>query len=709
LSGAKVSSRNPKWLQNRLDSRLIPLLIALLTLAAFLPSFQNGFVSWDDELTLVENQNYRGLGWEQLRWMFTTFHTGHYQPLSWVTFGLDYLLWGMNPFGYHLTNLLLHAANAVLVYFLAFRLLSLAVPATDSQDLSLRISAGLAALFFAIHPLRVESVAWATQRRDILSALFFLLTIHLYLWANGGAQSSRTRMWRLSGSLVVYGLSLFSKAVGMTLPIVLLVLDVYPLRRLGIKGQGWFGRATRGAWLEKIPFFILASAAGVIALLAQYQTGAMGSIERHGVLARIAQAFFGLVFYLWKTVVPLGLSPLYEIPLQLNPWEWYFLLCGILVVGISLSLLFLRRRWPAGLAVWVCYVAILAPVLGIAQSGTQLVADRYSYLSCLGWAILVGAGSFHCWRAWLTGRVGRLTLLAAAGLAATVLVVFSALTWKQVQVWHNSEKLWRHALAVTQRSSTAHYNLGNILADRDELEEAISHYRQALQIKPTDYSAHTNLGNALSSQGQLEEAIGHYRQALRIRPTDSLTHNNLGNALRSQGQLEEAIGHYRQALRINPANSLAHSNLGIALAGQGRVEAAIDHFREALRINPANSLAHNNLGTALAGQGKIDEAIDHFRAALQVDPTNAQVYTNLANIFANRGDLEKAIEQYRRALEVKPGQAEVHERLGRLLTQGGRRDEAIQHFEEALQIMKSRDTSRAHIMGKGKVHKGEGG
>ncbi len=674
---------------------LVPLLIALLTVAAFLPSFQNGF-SWDDKLTLVENRNYRGLGWEQLRWMFTTFHTGHYQPLSWVTFGLDYLLWGMKPFGYHLTNLLLHAANAVLVYFLAFRLLSLTVSATISQDLSLRISAGLAALFFAIHPLRVESVAWATERRDVLSALFFLLTIHLYLWANGGAQSSRTRMWRLSGSLVVYGLSLLSKSIGMTLPIVLLVLDVYPLRRLGIKGQGWFGRATRGVWLEKIPFFILASAAGVAALLAQYQTGAMGSIERHEVLARIAQAFFGLVFYLWKTVVPLGLSPLYEIPLQLNPWEWHLLLSGILVVGISLSLFLLRRRWPAGLAVWVCYVAILAPVLGVAQSGTQLVADRYSYLSCLGWAILVGAGSYHCWRAWLIGRVGRLTFLAAAGVATAVLVVLSTLTWKQVQVWHNSEKLWRHALSVTQRSSTAHYNLGHILADRDELEEAIWHYQQALRINPTDISAHNNLGNALSSQGQLEEAIGHYRQALRINPTDSLTHNNLGNALRSQGQLEEAIGHYRQALRINPAHSMAHSNLGIALAGQGRVEAAMDHFREALRINPANSLAHNNLGTALAGQGRVEAAMDHFREALRIDPTNAQVYANLANIFTSKGEFEKAIELYRRALEVKPGFAEVHERLGRLLTQQGRRDEAIQHLEEALRIMKSGNASSIH-------------
>ena len=653
------TARNGTALQS--SRWLVPLLIALLTVAVYLPALENGFVNWDDKGNLLENPNFRGLGWEQLRWMFTTFHTGHYQPLSWVTFGLDYLLWGMNPFGYHLTNLLLHAANAVLVYFLAFRLLSLAVSATNSQDLSLRISAGLAALFFAIHPLRVESVAWATERRDVLSALFFLLTIHLYLWANGGAQSSRTRMRWLSGSLVVYGLSLFSKAVGMTLPIVLLVLDVYPLRRLGIEGQGWFGRATRGVWLEKIPFFILASAAGVAALLAQYHTGAMGSIERHGVFARMAQGLFGLVFYIWKTVIPFELSPIYEIPPQLNPWEWPFLLSGILVVGISLSLFLLRRRWPAGLAVWVCYVAILAPVLGIAQSGPQLVADRYSYLSCLGWAILVGAGSFHCWRVWVAHGFRRLPILAS-GLIGMIVVGLGGLTWQQTQIWHDTERLWRHALAVDQESRIAHNNLGVLLAGQGKLEEAIPHYYKAIRIDPNYVKAHNNLGNALWNQGESEEAIEHYHEAIRIDPNNVDAHYNLGNGLRSQGKLEEAIGHYQQALQANPADSSAHNNLGIALAEQGSIDDAIDHFREALRI----------------------------------DPTNALGYANLANIFTSMGEFEKAIELYRRALEVKPGFAEVHERLGRLLTQQGRRDEAIQHLEEALRIMKSGNASSIH-------------
>lgn len=624
---------------------LVPLLIALLTVAAFIPMLENGFVSWDDKATLLENQNYRGLGWEQLRWMFTTFYTGHYQPLSWVTFGLDYLLWGMDPFGYHLTNLLLHTANAVLFYFLCVRLLSLAQSATAVEaNFSLRISAGLAALLFAVHPLRVESVAWATERRDVLAALFFLLTLLFYLRGTTAARSNRSRLCWLSGTLMVYGLSLLSKAIGMTLPIVLLVLDVYPLRRLGDGRGRWFGPAARKVWYEKVPFLILASGTAVAAFLAQYQAGAMEPIKQYGGFARMAQALYGLVFYLWKTLIPVGLSPLYEIPPRLDPWDWSFLLSGLMVLGISLWLFVFRRRWPAGLAIWVCYVAILTPVLGGAQSGPQLVADRYSYLSCLGWATLAGAGIFHFWEAWVTGGGRRLTFFLATGLAGVVVVGLGVLTWKQVRVWRDTKSLFKHIVSVAPDSRTAHYNLGYLLA----------------------------------SQGKFDEAIKHYHEAIRIDPDDVEALINLSNVLKSQGKLEEAIGHYRRALRINPTYSIAHNALGVALARQGKIDEAIGHFREALRIDPTN-------------------------------PTNAWVHANLGNLLASQGELERAIEHYRWAVQMEPEFADAHERLGRLLAQHGKRDEAIQHIEEALRIMKSRDTPRAHIMGKGKVRRGEGG
>ena len=232
---------------------LVPVLIAVLTGAAFFPALENGFVDWDDEKTLLDNPNYRGLGWDQLRWMFTTFYMGHYQPLSWMTFGLDYLLWGIDPFGYHLTNLLLHTANAVLFYFLTLRLLSLPARAVPGE-FALQVAAGFAALVFALHPLRVESVAWVTERRDVLSAFFLLWTILCYLRATAGAEGDSARWRWLSAAVIVYGLSLLSKAGGITLPVVLLVLDVYPLRRLGVEAGKWFGPAARQVWWEKVPF-----------------------------------------------------------------------------------------------------------------------------------------------------------------------------------------------------------------------------------------------------------------------------------------------------------------------------------------------------------------------------------------------------------------------------------------------------------------------
>ncbi len=600
---------------------LLPAFIFLATVTAFFPVLENGFVDWDDAANLLENPRYRGLGWSELGWMFTTFHMGHYQPLSWVTLGLDYLVWGMDPFGYHLTNLLLHAVNGVVFYFVALRLLSLSA-SSESGRLVLKTAAGFAALFFAVHPLRVESVAWATERRDVLSGLFFLGTILCYLKANAAGESGLSRQRWLTAAVLVYGLSLLSKVSGVTLPVVLALMDVYPLGRL-VNGPGkWFGAEARRVWREKLPFLALALAAAVIAPVAISQAGAMSTLEKYGILARLAQASFGLIFYLWKTVLPVGLSPLYELPTRFNPSDWPFVWSGVVVVAVSMGLFVFRRWWPAGLAIWIYYAVMLAPVLGIAQNGPQFVADRYSYLSCLGWALLAGAALLYCYQ-WAGGSIGRRAFgFFGIGLVTAVLVGLGILTWKQVHVWRDSETLWRHVLTVTEKtyfdSSFAHYNLGTILAGRGETKEAIGHYHRALEIYPTYAKAHYNLGNALAREGEVEEAVDHYRQALRIDPAYTKAHLNLGIALARLGDLEGAMEHYRQLLQIDPTEAKAHYNLGAILAGRGKIEEAVDHFRQALRIEPDFAEAHESLGRALAQQGKRDEAIQHYQEALRI-------------------------------------------------------------------------------------------
>ncbi|MCX5794431.1 MAG: tetratricopeptide repeat protein [Elusimicrobia bacterium] len=603
---------------------LVPAAVFVITCAFFLPVLSNGFVNWDDDKWLLTNPYFRGLGWAQMKWMFTSFLMRNYVPLTWISWALDYQLWGMNPFGFHLTNLLLHGLNAVVFYRLCLRLLDCALPASGRERATgLRACSGLAALFFAVHPLRVESVAWAVERRDVLSGLFYLLTLLGYLRACGAQlEPARRRRW-LAASLAAYAVSLSAKGMGVSLPLILVVLDIYPLRRLSGDCRGWLGPGSRGVLLEKIPFLFLALAVGLIGLLGQAHSATMLSLREYGPAARLAQACFGLVFYLVKTAFPLQLAPLYELPLRLEPGSWPFPQSMALVCGLTAGFVALRRRWPAGLAVWTCYAATLVPVSGLVQFGAQIAADRYTYLPCLGWAVLLGGGLLALWRRrspWLP---------LALGLAVTAVAVLGSMTWRQARFWHDSESLWRRVLAVDPDSSVAHNNLGNVFSARGGTQEAVAHYRQALRLNPNFEEAHNNLGAVLAAQGRLAEAISCYQAALRIKPDYAEAHNNLGLALASQGGLDEAAVQYREALRIKPDYAEAYNNLGLLRVGQGRLDEAISYYQEALKILPDHPVIHANIGIALYRRGQVEEAIRQYREALALDPGAAQVRKTL--------------------------------------------------------------------------------
>src|SRR5213594_403073 len=657
-------------LPQRCVSWLAPVLIALVTFAAFLPTLQNQFVAWDDDKNFLKNPHYRGLGWSHLRWMWTTFNLGHYIPLTWMTFGLDYLLWGLNPVGYHLTSLLLHAANAVVFFVVVRRILTRALPGPSERGHALAVSAGFAALLFAIHPLRVESVAWVTERRDVLSGLFYLSAILIYLRTCERGERGRGWYWAAVG---LFACALLSKSMVVNLPIVLLILDVYPLRRLG-GATGWWSEPARRVYVEKIPFVLLATAAAAIAVMAQLSVHAAASLAQLSVPGRVAVSAYGLSFYLWKMVVPLNLSPLYPLSPIVNPWAMPFVLSYTMVLAITAIALALRRRVPGLPAAWSAYVVVLLPVLGIFQSGPQIAADRYTYLASLGWAILVSAGVLSHWR--------RRPFLFT-GLAACVLFGLGILTWNQVQVWRDSEKLWTHALATYPKSSIAENNLGNVRADQSKLAEAIEHYRQALDINPEHASAHYNLGNVLAQQGKLAEASEHHRQALRLKPDYADAHNNLGNVLAQQGMLAEASEQYQRALQIRPDDADAHNNLGNALAQQGKLSEAVDHYRQALKIKPDFAKAASNLGSALAQQGKLSEAVEHYRRALKIKPDFAEALNDLGNALARQGQLAGAIDHYRQALKIKPDFAKAASNLGLALAQQGKLAEVVEHSRRA--------------------------
>jgi tetratricopeptide (TPR) repeat protein len=674
----------------------LPVLVVVLTIVAFLPTLQNGFVNWDDDSHLLENTHYRGLGWEQLRWMFTTCHHGSCMPLNWVTYGLDYVLWGMNPIGYHFSSLLVHAANAVLFYFLSLRLLRLGLGTSNVlPNLPMRLAASFSALFFSLHPLQVEAVAWTLGREIAIAGFFFILTLFCYLKAAENASSGLPRRRWTGAAWVLYAMSLLSKEVALTLPFALLVLDIYPLRRLG-GGEGrWFGSQVRQVWWEKIPFMLLALAAAVRATLEKQQSGSVYSIIDYGLLPRFAQVLYSLAFYPWKTLIPTALSPLYPLHPFTGLWNLPLLMSGAFVFLLSVLFFIARRRWPAGLAVWLFYVLLLAPVSGIVAFGPYRVADRFSYVPSLGWAVLAGAALFYCWQLWRGGRIGRRTVVLAQSFSVLLLIALGTLTWGQTQVWHDSERLWKHALALDEESSFAHNNLGLVLAARGALEDGINQFRRAVEIDPAFVEAHTNLGNFLALRGSPREAIYHLRQALEIEPAFANAHNTLGNILADGGRLDEAVEHFRKALQTNPESAMTHYNLGRVLAKRGDLEEAIAHYRKALEINPFDADIHNNLGLVLASRGELREAVGQLHEALRVDPNYARAYFNLGKIEAQQGHFDEAVQYFQNALRIQPRVAEIHETLARALARLGKKEEAVQHYEEAMRIFNSRSEDSA--------------
>jgi len=560
-------------------ARLLPLVAGLGAAAVFLPALANGFIDWDDGSLLLRNPWYRGLGPSNLAWMFTTVLMGHWMPVNWLSFGLDHVLWGMNPVGYHLTNVLLHAAGVAVFFCVARALLRAALPARPASDPWLGTGALVAALAFGIHPLRVESVAWVTERRDVLSGLFYLLAVGAYL--RYVERRAKSAYWAALGC---FALALMSKSITASLPGILVLLDIYPLGRLG-GAAGWLTSAARRVWLEKLPFAALAVAGAAVAIRAIAAGGGLTPLGVLGVPARAALSLYALGFYLAKLLWPASLSPLYELALPVRPLAARFVLSALGVIAVTCAALLLRRRWPGLLAAWGAFVLTLLPVLGIAHNGYQAAADRYTYLACLGFAVLAG-GAVAVWRR-------RALWPAALGLAA-----LAALTWMQVPVWRSDLSLWRRAVELEPGSGVARSNLGAALTAERRYADAVDELERAVALRPGYAEAWNNLGLAWAQQGRPAEAAEGFRRAVALRPRFAEAWNNLGVAAALQGQGEAAMDAFLRAAAADPSFAGARNNLGLALARQGRLQEAAGEFRRALAINPWFPEARRNLEQA---------------------------------------------------------------------------------------------------------------
>jgi len=561
----------------------ISLMLAAITLAVYWQVGNHEFVDYDDGRYITENPHVSaGLIGPNISWAFTSTYASNWHPITWLSHMADAQMYGMNPRGYHLTNVVIHAASTVLLLFLIFRLTG-----------SLWPSAFVAAMF-ALHPLHVESVAWAAERKDVLSAFFWFLTLHFYA---AYVTKRKPRMYLLCFLSFVMGL--MSKPMLVTLPIVMLLLDFWPFNRCTFDNKDgrqhvpvFFVSRLVPLLTEKIPFFVCSLLSAAVTIYAQQKGGAMRTLVASPLWARIENAIVAYGKYIAKTLWPHNLAVFNPYPSSIPLWQ--VILSLVVLLTISATTIRLRRRHPYLLVGWFWFIITLVPVIGLVQVGDQSMADRYTYIPLIGLFMMVAFLSSA-----LTKGLAQYQQRISAVAAGLVLIVSTALTWQQIAYWQDNVSLLRHAARVTPRNYLAHFNLASIHAKKGDLDDAVREYREVLAISPDDVKAHTNLGSVLAKKGEFDAAIREFQEVLAVKPNDVMAHSNIGNALTEKGDLVAGIKAYREAITIDPTYIGARNNLANVLAKNGCLDEAINEYQEALKMNPHNTEIQNNLDIAL--------------------------------------------------------------------------------------------------------------
>jgi tetratricopeptide (TPR) repeat protein len=675
------------------------------------------FVRYDDDKYIMENPVVsNGLSLEGIRWAFSSFEHSNWHPLTWLSHMLDVQLFGLDAGRHHRVNLFFHILNTLILFVLLQRM---------TGDLW---KSGFVAALFALHPLHVESVAWIAERKDLLSAFFFLLTLLAY------ERYARMRgPWNYLLVVMLFALGLLSKPMVVTLPFVLLLLDFWPLGRFAFTSsdssapaEGAVGRRivalikfNRRLILEKIPLLALSAMSCAVTIIAQ--RSAMKALEAVPFDARILNAIVAYAEYIYRFFVPVDLAVLYP---YRSVTTGQVLGAAVLLASIT-ALVVYRRKTRSLLVGWFWYLGTLVPVIGLVQVGVQAFADRYTYLPSIGLFILL---------TWLVADLSdrlpyRVAVLTAGALL--ILAGLSAATVSQARYWVNSETLFAHALQSTTDNYVVHSNFGAWLAGQGRTEDAIRHYNEALRIKPDDGDARYNLANVLVRQAKYQEAIAQYREVLRSAPDHLMARNNLALCLIQTGERRAAIEQFQEILRLNPGFEAAKQNLAMLLAAeekakipagglptpgpadgipleenmrlgqeavkQGDLDSAVAHFGGAVRSAPNHVPARIGLGLALAYKGDIDGAIRQFRAAVKLDPNNADVQNSLGVALMQKGQLDEAQTHLQRAIKINPRLAKAHNSLGVLLARKGKPDEAVEQFQEALRIDPSNQDAQKNL------------
>ncbi|MBT3923624.1 MAG: tetratricopeptide repeat protein [Nitrospina sp.] len=616
--------------------------LVIATLAVYLQILDHGFIYFDDIEYITQNWHIKaGFTPESITWAFTSHHAANWHPITWFSHMLDYQLYGSTPKGHLLTNLGIHIASVLLLFIVFLRM-------TGALWQS-----GFVAALFALHPLNVESIAWISERKNVLSTFFWLLTLWAYI-----RYTEKPTIGKYGWVALFLALGLMSKPMLVTLPFVLLLLDYWPLNRWkpenqkeNLHGEQTGSQASFSRLIqEKIPLFVLTIGSIITTFMVQKLGGAVKSVEAFPVQERIVNAFVSYLSYLQKMVWPSGLSIFYPHPENALP-VWKGLLSALLLLFLTLWVIRKARSKPYVGVGWFWYLGTLIPVIGLVQVGAQAMADRYAYVPLIGIFIIIAWGLPDLLNKW---RYKKKTPIIFAGLLIPLMVV----TWMQVGHWKDGVTLWKHAIKVQSNIypefARAYNNLGFALKREGRFADAITQYKTAIKINPEFSKPYNNLGNVLRKVNESDEAIVYFKEAIRVKPDNSLAYINLGSAMLYKGEMEEAITHFRKAIKISPDNALAYSNLGTTLAKTGKLEEAIIQFKEAIRVNPGLAMPHTNIGIALAQNGKSDEAIVHFRKAIGINPDYALAHFSLGNVLFQKGETQEAVTHFREAVRLNP-------------------------------------------------------
>ena len=599
----------------------ICIFLAVSTFAVYSQVQDHEFINYDDDKYVTNNEYVKaGFTRDSVGWALTTSYNSNWHPMTWLSHMLDAQLFGPNSKGHHLTNLLFHIANVLLLFLVLLRM-------TGALWQS-----GFVAALFALHPLNVESVAWVAERKNVLSTFFWLLTMWAYI-----RYAQKTNLKRYSLVILFFAMGLMSKPMLVTLPFVLLLLDYWPLRRLQSDRRTAISRLV----YEKIPLLVLVAGSVVTTLTVQKMGGALGTLNAFPIQERVINALVSYWLYLQKMIWPGGLAIFYAHP-ENTLSVWKGLAPAALLALVTTAAIRLARRAPYFAVGWFWYLGTLLPVIQLIQTGSIAMADRYAYVPLIGIFIIIAWGLPELLAKW---RLRSRILTIAAGIWISTLML---MTWNQVSHWKNSITIFSHAIEVTDIEYPdfllAHNNLANALLAEGRTGKAISHYKMAINLMP-DYAVnHNHLANALFAEQKTEEAISHFKMAIELMPDYAIAHNNLGTVLLAEQKTEEAISHYKTAVKLMPDYATAHYNLGFALMKEKKTGEAIFHFKMAIQLEPNNTNAHSNLGNALLAEQKTKEAISHYKIAINLKPDNPLALQNFKMALLRLAEKKKSLQ-----------------------------------------------------------------